>query len=385
MEDIALFVLPNMDEEEETGGSKASKASIQVAKLKSKGETSDAEAEESSLGFSETRNHGQAPAELAKILNNEEIAQGGSYGNSLQAASYASDEKAVQALLDKGAKARSLNTEAFDFESGVDEDEVRDTDFDPLPATTFEDVTGGTDGQELQARGDGVVMENAGDEAIAAAYTVEKAEQEAKAKAKEEEEKKAAEDAAKLLAAAKKAREEVEEKTAEEAKAATEAHGKALAEVAAAAEEPAQPPGPMPPGPLPPPSLGGEPWTPLNMPRREPSKGKGRAGKILGDGPIRLPPPPPQIIDVGSPPSPMVDILSPMPPGPMPVPKPAKAKPKPHPNVGFLRWTAGGAVRPAGKRGKTSETPTSSGGDATSPGATTQDEDSQHSNNAKAS
>jgi hypothetical protein len=49
MEDIALFVLPNTDEGEQSGGSKAS---VQVAKLKSKDKTSDTESEANSLGFS---------------------------------------------------------------------------------------------------------------------------------------------------------------------------------------------------------------------------------------------------------------------------------------------------------------------------------------------
>jgi hypothetical protein len=70
MEDIALFVLPSTDEEEETGGSKAS---VQVVKLKSKGETSDTESEASSLGFSEAGSHGQTAAEFAKILTSEEV------------------------------------------------------------------------------------------------------------------------------------------------------------------------------------------------------------------------------------------------------------------------------------------------------------------------
>ena len=70
MEDIALFVLPNTDEEEETGGSKAS---VQVVKLKSKGETSDTESEASSLGFSAAGSHGQTPAEFAKILTSEGV------------------------------------------------------------------------------------------------------------------------------------------------------------------------------------------------------------------------------------------------------------------------------------------------------------------------
>ena len=70
MEDIALFILPNTDEEEETGGSKAS---VLVAKLKSKGETSDTESEASSLGFSAAGSHRQTPAEFAKILTSEEV------------------------------------------------------------------------------------------------------------------------------------------------------------------------------------------------------------------------------------------------------------------------------------------------------------------------
>ncbi|PMD20206.1 hypothetical protein NA56DRAFT_705018 [Hyaloscypha hepaticicola] len=70
MEDIALFILPNTDEEEETGGSKAS---VQAAKLKSKGKTSYTESEASNLGFSATGSNGQTPAEFAKILTREEV------------------------------------------------------------------------------------------------------------------------------------------------------------------------------------------------------------------------------------------------------------------------------------------------------------------------
>lgn len=69
MEEIALFILPNTDEEEETG---ASKASVQVAKLNSQGKNSVAESEVSSLGFSVAGSYGQSPADFTKLLTNEE-------------------------------------------------------------------------------------------------------------------------------------------------------------------------------------------------------------------------------------------------------------------------------------------------------------------------
>lgn len=69
MEDLSLFVLPSLDEEEETGGSNAS---VQVEKLKSKGKLSDTESDTSSLGFSLAENHGQNSAEFVKHLIGEE-------------------------------------------------------------------------------------------------------------------------------------------------------------------------------------------------------------------------------------------------------------------------------------------------------------------------
>ncbi|KAH6986804.1 hypothetical protein EDB80DRAFT_874825 [Ilyonectria destructans] len=68
MEDIALFVLPNTDEDEAGD----SNASVQVAKLKSKGKSKNTESQASSLGFSEAGDHGQTPAEFAKLLTSEE-------------------------------------------------------------------------------------------------------------------------------------------------------------------------------------------------------------------------------------------------------------------------------------------------------------------------
>jgi hypothetical protein len=69
MEDIALFVLPNADEEEETGGSRAS---VQVAKLESKGTNSGTDSEASSLAFSTAGDYGQTPADFSKLLTSEE-------------------------------------------------------------------------------------------------------------------------------------------------------------------------------------------------------------------------------------------------------------------------------------------------------------------------
>lgn len=61
MEDIALFVLPNTNEKDDVGDSKAS---VNVAKLKSKGNTSGTESEPSSpLSTKEGRNFTSAPEE----------------------------------------------------------------------------------------------------------------------------------------------------------------------------------------------------------------------------------------------------------------------------------------------------------------------------------
>jgi len=65
MEDIALFVLPNTSEEEETGGSKAS---VLVAKLKSKGETSDTELEASSPPSSKSHSATAAAPKSQKVF-----------------------------------------------------------------------------------------------------------------------------------------------------------------------------------------------------------------------------------------------------------------------------------------------------------------------------
>ncbi|OQE89740.1 hypothetical protein PENNAL_c0013G04005 [Penicillium nalgiovense] len=69
MEDIALFVLPNADEEEETGGSRAS---LKVAKLESKGTNSGTDSEASSLAFSTAGDYGQTPADFSMLLTGEE-------------------------------------------------------------------------------------------------------------------------------------------------------------------------------------------------------------------------------------------------------------------------------------------------------------------------
>ncbi|RYP02653.1 hypothetical protein DL764_005698 [Monosporascus ibericus] len=69
MEDIALFVLPNRDEEEENGGSEAS---VQVAGPKCKDKRSNIESDASSLDFSVAGNHRQDSAEFAKLLASEE-------------------------------------------------------------------------------------------------------------------------------------------------------------------------------------------------------------------------------------------------------------------------------------------------------------------------
>ncbi|KAK4931865.1 hypothetical protein LTR66_016011, partial [Elasticomyces elasticus] len=69
MEDIALFVLPNTNAEEDVGDSNAS---LRVAKLKSKGKTSGTESEASSLGYSAARDDGQNSTDFSKLLTNEE-------------------------------------------------------------------------------------------------------------------------------------------------------------------------------------------------------------------------------------------------------------------------------------------------------------------------
>lgn len=70
MEDIALFILPNVDEDEETGGSKAS---VQVARLESKGKAGYLGSDAGSLGFSVSGGHEQNPLDFAKILADEEV------------------------------------------------------------------------------------------------------------------------------------------------------------------------------------------------------------------------------------------------------------------------------------------------------------------------
>ncbi|KAL6409861.1 C2H2 type zinc finger domain protein [Ilyonectria robusta] len=68
IEDIALFVLPNTDKDEAGD----SNASVQVAKLESKGKSKDTESQASSLGFSEAGDYGQTPAEFTKLLTSKE-------------------------------------------------------------------------------------------------------------------------------------------------------------------------------------------------------------------------------------------------------------------------------------------------------------------------
>ncbi|KAF2798222.1 hypothetical protein K505DRAFT_357751, partial [Melanomma pulvis-pyrius CBS 109.77] len=70
MEDIALFVLPNADEEEET---KLSNVSVQVAKLESEDRTRDTTSKASSLGFSVAGIYGQTPAQFVNIITSEEV------------------------------------------------------------------------------------------------------------------------------------------------------------------------------------------------------------------------------------------------------------------------------------------------------------------------
>lgn len=73
MEDIALFVLPAMDEEEESGGSKVS---VWVARLESRGSADDVKSDTGSFDFPISEDPGgylQNPTEFAKILAGEEI------------------------------------------------------------------------------------------------------------------------------------------------------------------------------------------------------------------------------------------------------------------------------------------------------------------------
>lgn len=69
MEDISLFVLPNTENDEETGGSKAS---VQVAKIDSRGKANDLNPDSKSLGISATGDPGQGPLEFSKMLRDEE-------------------------------------------------------------------------------------------------------------------------------------------------------------------------------------------------------------------------------------------------------------------------------------------------------------------------
>ncbi|MBE3049597.1 hypothetical protein IMZ48_45305, partial [Candidatus Bathyarchaeota archaeon] len=71
MEDISLFVLPNTEEDEETGDSNAS---VQVAKIDSRGKASDLDPDSRSLGFSAAGDHGQNPLDFAKMLLGDEEA-----------------------------------------------------------------------------------------------------------------------------------------------------------------------------------------------------------------------------------------------------------------------------------------------------------------------
>ena len=71
MEDIALFVLPSAEDDEDTGDSNAS---IQVKNLGSKGKAGDDGSETSSLGFSAAGDNDQGSLTLAEILAKEEVA-----------------------------------------------------------------------------------------------------------------------------------------------------------------------------------------------------------------------------------------------------------------------------------------------------------------------
>ncbi|KAK3293389.1 uncharacterized protein B0H64DRAFT_211682 [Chaetomium fimeti] len=70
MEDVALFVLPNSDEDKEAGGSEAS---VQVAKLESRGNTTDLTADSGSLGFSAAGDNEPNPLDFARILVDDEM------------------------------------------------------------------------------------------------------------------------------------------------------------------------------------------------------------------------------------------------------------------------------------------------------------------------
>ncbi|OQE34786.1 hypothetical protein PENCOP_c015G06953 [Penicillium coprophilum] len=69
MEDIALFVLPNTNEEEDFV---ASKASVDVAKRNSEGKTTGTDSDPSSLGYSVAGDYKQIPTDFAKLLTSEE-------------------------------------------------------------------------------------------------------------------------------------------------------------------------------------------------------------------------------------------------------------------------------------------------------------------------
>ncbi|KAJ5173651.1 Tetratricopeptide-like helical [Penicillium coprophilum] len=69
MEDIALFVLPNTNGEEQV---EDSKASVDVAKQNSEGKITGTESEPSSLGYSVAGDDKQIPTDFAKLLISEE-------------------------------------------------------------------------------------------------------------------------------------------------------------------------------------------------------------------------------------------------------------------------------------------------------------------------
>ncbi|KAF4446664.1 C2H2 type zinc finger domain protein [Fusarium austroafricanum] len=69
MEELALFVLPNIDGGEENGDSNAS---VRVAKLESNGNQTDVKSEATSLGFSDVQDLGHDPADFSKLLATEE-------------------------------------------------------------------------------------------------------------------------------------------------------------------------------------------------------------------------------------------------------------------------------------------------------------------------
>ncbi|KAJ6157288.1 Tetratricopeptide-like helical [Penicillium chrysogenum] len=70
MEDIALFVLPNTNEEENFGDLEAS---VGVAKLESKGKTSGTESEANNLGYSAAGDYRQISTDFSKLLTSEEV------------------------------------------------------------------------------------------------------------------------------------------------------------------------------------------------------------------------------------------------------------------------------------------------------------------------